>query len=176
MTMKTATFFLTATLIATIAFPAYPQEALEEIVVTAQRREQNLQDVPVSVTAFTGAAVEQGNIRAARDYLALTPNVAFTDDGQVGSKGLGVAIRGVIPAHLERTAFGLEERVGLVAGRELHQPVAVGVGVLAEPGVSRPVPRRIHPRYAVSNRPVQGPAHAVLVWRRAVRRTVPRPR
>lgn len=95
MNMKTATFFLTATLIATIAFPAYPQEALEEIVVTAQRREQNLQDVPVSVTAFTGAAVEQGNIRAARDYLALTPNVAFTDDGQVGSKGIGVAIRGV---------------------------------------------------------------------------------
>lgn len=95
MSMKTATFFLTATLVATLAFPAYPQEALEEIVVTAQRREQNLQDVPVSVTAFTGAAVEQGNIRAARDYLALTPNVAFTDDGQVGSKGIGVAIRGV---------------------------------------------------------------------------------
>lgn len=95
MNMKTATFFLTATLIATIAFPAYPQEVLEEVVVTAQRREQNLQDVPVSVTAFTGAAVEQGNIRAARDYLALTPNVAFTDDGQVGSKGIGVAIRGV---------------------------------------------------------------------------------
>ncbi|NCF20814.1 MAG: hypothetical protein GWP63_21500, partial [Haliea sp.] len=28
---------------------------LEEVVVTAQKREQNLQDVPIAVTAFTGA-------------------------------------------------------------------------------------------------------------------------
>lgn len=75
--------------------PLFAQSALEEVVVTAQRREQNLQDVAVSVTAFTGAQIEQANITAARDYLALTPNVAFTDDGQTGSKGLGVAIRGI---------------------------------------------------------------------------------
>ena len=87
--------FLFAVLATTLAVPAYSQGMLEEIVVTAQRREQNLQDVPVSVTAFTGAIVEQSNIRAARDYLTLTPNVAFTDDGQVGSKGIGLAIRGV---------------------------------------------------------------------------------
>ena len=92
--MRIKTFLLTA-LVASMTFPVYPQSMLEEIVVTAQRREQNLQDVPVSVTAFTGAIVEQGNIRAARDYLALTPNVAFTDDGQVGSKGIGLAVRGV---------------------------------------------------------------------------------
>ncbi len=92
--MRIKTFLFT-TLAVSMAFPVYSQSALEEIVVTAQRREQNLQDVPVSVTAFTGAAVEQGNIRAARDYLALTPNVAFTDDGQVGSKGIGIAVRGV---------------------------------------------------------------------------------
>ena len=86
---------LFAVLAASIAVPVYSQGVLEEIVVTAQRREQNLQDVPVSVTAFTGAIVEQSNIRAARDYLSMTPNVAFTDDGQVGSKGIGLAIRGV---------------------------------------------------------------------------------
>ncbi len=92
--MRIKTFLFTA-LAVSMAFPAYSQGVLEEIVVTAQRREQNLQEVPVSVTVFTGAAVEQANIRAARDYLALTPNVAFTDDGQVGSKGIGLAIRGV---------------------------------------------------------------------------------
>ena len=39
--------------------PAIAQEniMLEEVVVTAQRREQNLQDVPVSVTAFSGATL-----------------------------------------------------------------------------------------------------------------------
>ena len=92
MRIKTCLF---AVLAASIAVPVYSQSALEEIVVTAQRREQNLQDVPVSVTAFTGAIIGQSNIRAARDYLALTPNVAFTDDGQVGSKGIGIAVRGV---------------------------------------------------------------------------------
>ena len=92
MRIKTCLF---AVLAASIAVPVYSQSALEEIVVTAQRREQNLQDVPVSVTAFTGATIERGNLRAARDYLALTPNVAFTDDGQVGSKGIGIAVRGV---------------------------------------------------------------------------------
>ena len=92
MKVKTCLF---AMLAISMAVPVYSQGVLEEVVVTAQRREQNLQDVPVSVTAFTGAIVEQSNIRAARDYLTLTPNVAFTDDGQVGSKGIGLAIRGV---------------------------------------------------------------------------------
>lgn len=92
--MKVRTCLFTL-LTVSLAVPVHSQGVLEEIVVTAQRREQNLQDVPVSVTAFTGAIVEQSNIRAARDYLTLTPNVAFTDDGQVGSKGIGLAIRGV---------------------------------------------------------------------------------
>ena len=92
--MKIKSCLLSALAI-TIAFPVYAQSVLEEIIVTAQRREQNLQEVPVSVTAFSGAIVEQANIRAARDYPALTPNVAFTDDGQVGSKGIGLAVRGV---------------------------------------------------------------------------------
>jgi iron complex outermembrane receptor protein len=68
---------------------------LEEVVVTAQRREQNLQDIPVSVTAFTGEAIAAGNIKSATDYLSLTPNVSFTEDGQQGSRGMGISVRGV---------------------------------------------------------------------------------
>ena len=68
---------------------------LEEVVVTAQRREQNLQDVPIAVSAFSGDVIDQRNIRSAIDYLALTPNVSFTEDGQTGSRGLGIAIRGI---------------------------------------------------------------------------------
>ena len=68
---------------------------LEEVVVTAQRREQNLQDVPISVSAFSGGVIDQRNIKSAIDYLALTPNVSFTEDGQTGSRGLGIAIRGI---------------------------------------------------------------------------------
>ena len=68
---------------------------LDEITVTAQRREQSLQDVPVSVTAFSGDDLERGNVTKASDYLSLTPNVSFTEDGQVGSRGISIAIRGV---------------------------------------------------------------------------------
>ncbi|MGI9228942.1 MAG: TonB-dependent receptor [Gammaproteobacteria bacterium] len=92
--MRTRYIIFTFICVTTI-MPVFAQDVLEEIVVTAQRREQNLQEVPVSVTAFTGAQIARDNITAARDYLALTPNVTFTDDGQTGSKGLGIAVRGV---------------------------------------------------------------------------------
>jgi iron complex outermembrane receptor protein len=90
--------FLTASILAVVtSVPALAQEAggLEEVVVTAQRREQSLQDIPVSVSAFTGDAIESGNIKAATDYLSQTPNVSFTEDGQSGTRGLGISIRGV---------------------------------------------------------------------------------
>ena len=74
---------------------AFARSVLEEVVVTAQRREQNLQDVPVSVTVFTGPFIDQANIRSPTDYLNLTPNVSFTEDGQSGARGLGIGIRGV---------------------------------------------------------------------------------
>jgi iron complex outermembrane receptor protein len=91
-------FYLMAAALATVvpvAAPAQDTGALEEIVVTAQRREQSLQDVPISVTAFSADALEKSNIRGATDYLAMTPNVSFTEDAQSGSRGLGLAIRGV---------------------------------------------------------------------------------
>ena len=37
-----------------VAAPAISQSVLEEIVVVAQKREQNLQDVPIAISAFTG--------------------------------------------------------------------------------------------------------------------------
>ena len=87
---------LTAAIISTIPV-AYAQSgaALEEVIVTAQRREQNLQEVPVSVTAFSGATLEQRNIKSATEYLSITPGVSFTEDGQSGSRGLGIAVRGI---------------------------------------------------------------------------------
>ena len=68
---------------------------LEEITVTAQRREQSLQEVPIAVTAFSGDALTRQNITSATQYLELTPNVSFTEDGQSGSRGLGLSIRGI---------------------------------------------------------------------------------
>ncbi len=43
---------------------------LEEVTVTAQRRAERLQDVPVAVTAFTAAEIEARGIASTRDSLA----------------------------------------------------------------------------------------------------------
>ena len=94
-----ATYLLRmSALAAVLSSSTFAQEgpALEEVVVTAQRREQNLQEVPVSVTAFTGDQIEQGNIKTVAEYFSLTPNVSFSEDGQQGgSRGVGIGIRGV---------------------------------------------------------------------------------
>ncbi len=94
---QTSSLFVLLTVLPAVAFTQATSSSgvLDDIVVTAQRREQSLQEVPISVTAFTGAQLDQQNIRGAIDYLALTPNVSFTEDGQFGKRGLGISIRGV---------------------------------------------------------------------------------
>jgi iron complex outermembrane recepter protein len=74
---------------------AATQEAggLEEIVVTATRKEEVLSRVPISVTAFNQDAMDQRGIRDVGDLLALVPGVQF------GHTGFGaqtqIAIRGI---------------------------------------------------------------------------------
>lgn len=74
---------------------AAPAQQLEEVIVTAQRREESLQDVPVAITAFTAAQLKAQNISEAKDYLMMTPNVSFTEDGEMGQRSVGISIRGI---------------------------------------------------------------------------------
>ena len=106
--MKKGSIFLGLLAIATVTPMAIAQDdgmVLEEIIVTAQRREQSLQDVPVAVTAFTGEALELANITEAAQYLNLTPNVSYTEDGQVGSRGISIAMRGVSNINTDESSF-----------------------------------------------------------------------
>ena len=66
---------------------------LEEVTVTAQRRAERLQDVPVAVTAFTAAEIEARGIASTRDILPMTPNVTYDESFTVGNSF--VSIRGV---------------------------------------------------------------------------------
>lgn len=68
---------------------------LEEVVVTAQRREQSLMDVPISVMVFNAETIEQNNMKGAADYLLMTPNVNFREDGRGGQGSINIAIRGI---------------------------------------------------------------------------------
>lgn len=78
---------------------------LEVIEVTAQRKVQNIQEVPVSVSAFDGELLAKANIKSGPEYLVLTPNVGFTEDGQTGSRGMGISVRGVNNLVSGETAF-----------------------------------------------------------------------
>ena len=55
------------------------QEALEEIVVTALRRAESLQDAPATVTAFDAETIEQARIQSMRDYVQLTSNMTLME-------------------------------------------------------------------------------------------------
>ncbi|WP_241262775.1 TonB-dependent receptor [Parahaliea mediterranea] len=66
---------------------------IEEVVVTAQQREQNLQDVPISISAFTSDAVDKNMFRDVTDYVMKTPNASFTSAGARSRRD--ISIRGV---------------------------------------------------------------------------------
>jgi iron complex outermembrane receptor protein len=75
------------------ATPAEP-EGLEEIIVTATRREANVQDIPIAVTALSGDRLIAAGVRNSIDLAALTPGLQFTDPGGSPVAGL-ISIRGV---------------------------------------------------------------------------------
>jgi len=50
---------------------------IEEVVVTARKRTENLQDVPDSITAFGRAQIESAGIEGFEDFANLTPNLSL---------------------------------------------------------------------------------------------------
>jgi iron complex outermembrane receptor protein len=66
---------------------------LDEIIVTAQRRSESIQDVPIAITAISSETLRQGNVRGIGEVIALTPNISFQSNGSRDRKDL--AIRGI---------------------------------------------------------------------------------
>src|SRR5215510_4115669 len=60
---------------------AFAQEGLEEIVVTATRREQNLQEVPISIVAITGESLEMRGLQNVENLNATVPNLSVMGSG-----------------------------------------------------------------------------------------------
>jgi iron complex outermembrane recepter protein len=54
---------------------------IEEIVVTAQRRSESIQNVPITIQAVTGEQLKQLNVTTFDDLLRYTPNVTFSGNG-----------------------------------------------------------------------------------------------
>jgi iron complex outermembrane receptor protein len=68
-------------------------EGLLEIVVTAQRRSENLQQVPIAVSVLSSDFLKDHNVQTLQDLAALTPGLVTTNDGGYGLAPL--AIRGI---------------------------------------------------------------------------------
>ncbi len=66
---------------------------LEEITVTAQRRAENVRDVPISLSVFSAADIERQNFQGVESYFSQTPNVSFTSEGTRDRKQL--SLRGI---------------------------------------------------------------------------------
>ena len=86
--------WLWAALLMPVATTALAQErraVLEEVIVTAQLREQSLQDVPVSVSAISGEKLLSAGLNKIEDLQAYIPNLTMTENGI----GTSIYIRGI---------------------------------------------------------------------------------
>ncbi len=78
---------------------------LEEIVVTARQREERIEDVPVSITAFTAAEIRSAGIERPQDFIALTTGVSQVQTAEAGD--MQVNIRGINTGRDAETNFAL---------------------------------------------------------------------
>ncbi|MEJ2760800.1 MAG: TonB-dependent receptor plug domain-containing protein, partial [Gammaproteobacteria bacterium] len=79
-----------------LILPVQAATSLEEVVVTARKRNESFEDVPVSVDAFTAQDIENAGIEKPSDFINLTPNVTLVQTQNEGNSF--VNIRGVSQA------------------------------------------------------------------------------
>jgi len=77
--------------------------AIEEVVVTARKRSENLQDVPIAISAIDEKTMERAGIERPADYISLIPNVTIVDTANVGDTQ--VSIRGIVSTRDAESTF-----------------------------------------------------------------------
>ena len=139
-------------------------DALEEIVVTAQKREQRLQDVPIGITVMRGSTLDNSSAVSFLDALGSVPGVAITGTQNAAFQGGGaqLSIRGVtasapslagtspVAYYLDGVPFGLVKSAvvpdlapyDLDRVEVLRGPQGTLYGASAEDGVVRVITSR----------------------------------
>lgn len=106
---------------------AHENAGVADIVVTAQKRAERLQDVPVAVSSVSGDLLKAANLTNITDIRFLAPSVQFAESNSV--RGNGFIIRGVGTSAF---ADGTEQSVSVVVdGVVLGRP-GMGTGDLAD--------------------------------------------
>ncbi|MDX2142536.1 MAG: TonB-dependent receptor [Rhodospirillaceae bacterium] len=99
--------FAVALMATALASPtAYAQTAIEEVVVTARKREENLQSVPLSISVITESELLRANAVSLDDIAEMTPGFSFND---VNGAYQNPAIRGLA----QTDQLSLEGNVGI---------------------------------------------------------------
>ena len=101
--------------------------ALEEIVVTAQRRSENIQDVPIAIQAFTAETLKELKISNFDDFVKYLPNVTASSvapgQSQIFMRGLSVGDQGTQSGGsingFPNVAIYLDDQSGQLPGRNL---------------------------------------------------------
>ena len=136
--------------------------AIEEIIVTARKRAESLQEVPIAITAFTELTIERAGIERPADFISLMPNVTIVDTANVGDTQ--VSIRGIVSTRDAESTFAYvvdgilstnpnsfnEE---LVDVRQIE--VLRGRRVLCMVAMPLPVPSWLQPKNRVTNFPAR---------------------
>ena len=78
---------------ASSAFAAEQPGGIEEVIVTARQQNETLQDVPVTITAFTEADLDKYNITTLIDASTMVPNLLIFQGGS--GNGSNLYLRGV---------------------------------------------------------------------------------
>ncbi|MDG2091174.1 MAG: TonB-dependent receptor [Gammaproteobacteria bacterium] len=78
-----------------LSTPVLAQGSIEEIVVTAQRREQAIQDVPISITAFNAEDLTNRGVETVDQLDLMLPNVMIRGGGTTGPTSGNFTMRGV---------------------------------------------------------------------------------
>ncbi len=95
-TSRSATLIGALLLSTALAAPAFAQ--IEEVVVTAQKKTEDAQSVPIAITAFTGQDLKDHQIQQFKDLVFSTPNVSYTKGNFTGSdfqiRGIGITAVG----------------------------------------------------------------------------------
>jgi iron complex outermembrane receptor protein len=90
-------------LIPGVSFAQDGAATIEEIIVSARKRNESLQEVPIAITAFTEETIERAGIERPADFISLMPNVTIVDTANVGDTQ--VSIRGIVSTRDAESTF-----------------------------------------------------------------------
>ncbi|MDE0929297.1 MAG: TonB-dependent receptor [Halioglobus sp.] len=100
-TQRNTVFIAITALMSTFSLCAQAQQPMiEEVMVTAQKREQNAQDVPIALTAIDADTIEQAGIQTTQDVVRLAPSLTVNEANhkQTSSfsiRGVGTNVYGI---------------------------------------------------------------------------------